>query len=77
MQTFVRLQTGKTITIDFVNGVTTVLELKTAVLDREGLPENMIDITIIKNNDGNKIEDSHVLTRTEFGDKMFHFVVLV
>lgn len=75
MQTFVRLHTGKTITLEFVNGVTTIFELKLAVLDREGLSEDMIGTTRILNVSQEPFDDSHILTRAEFGDKTFCFKI--
>jgi hypothetical protein len=41
MQTFIRLPNGKTITLDFTNGVTTIYDHKMFIIDRE---QGLIDV---------------------------------
>lgn len=73
MQTFIRFSTGKTITVEFVDGVTTIADLKLYVCDKEGFPESQIEQYAIVNISTSHIfSDHHVLTRSEFGDRTFN-----
>lgn len=75
MQTFIRLLTGKVITIDFVNGTSTVYDLKRSVADREEYPDEFIERMMLTNSKGKTFENDYVLTRDEFGDMQFMLTI--
>jgi hypothetical protein len=75
MQTFIRLPNGKTITIEFDNGLTTIHDLKMYIADKEDLLAEIMCQFIVLDSGGKFMENSKVLTREEFGDKMFNFFI--
>ena len=63
MQVFARFFTERTITLNFVNGVTTIQELILLINDRESIEYKFISM------DGVLLDSNLVMTREKFGDK--------